>query len=498
MSGLRGRLIITVVVAAALGAAAAAWAGVQQSTASLIEVTQRHHTEDLAERITRAAPSVPYPPDRGALDQLRIAAGEDSLVRSGDVVVGDGIFDSGAQEVPDELRRAVGAQAESEEPRVLTQRVDIGGGPWLVIGSPVMFTAPDGTQTDSGIEVYAARDLSAVQDQVNGLVRGAATTTLVALPLAILLALLASQGVLRPVARLRMTAQRLADGDREARTEPAGVGELAQLTRTVNDMAASLQASMETLEVMEEGARRFAADVSHELRTPLTTLTAAVEVLHDVLTRTSGPESVHDAGASDEAEARESAQLALVETRRLMELVEGIMEIARFDAGTAHLRWDDTDLYELVSSCIRARGWSDVVVTPTAPDQSDATVAADRRRIDVVVANLIGNALKHGGAPVRVHIERTDDGATVRVVDSGPGIPEDVLPHVFSRFYKADAARVRTPGSGLGLAIARENVLLHGGTIAAENQPGGGAAFTVWLPRAPDYSARTIDQEQST
>ncbi|MUL43202.1 HAMP domain-containing histidine kinase [Streptomonospora sp. PA3] len=491
MSGLRGRLIVTVVFAAALGATAAAWAGVQQSTASLFEAHRRYHTEDLAGRITQAAPSAQYPPGRGSLDRLRIAAGEHSLVRYGDAASGDGVFASGAQVVPAELRQAMNAQADSEDPRVLTQRVRIDGRPWLLIGAPVMITAPDGTQAPSGIEVYAARDLTDVEEQVDGLVRGAATTTLAVLPLAVLLALLASQGVLRPVARLRETAQRLAQGDLAARTEPAGVDELARLTRTVNDMAASLQDSMESMARMEEDSRRFAADVSHELRTPLTTLTATVEVLHDILPRANSTRS------ADEEEARESAQLAVIETRRLVELVEDILDIARIDAGTAQPRWEETDLFEVISTCVRTRGWSDdVVITGPAAGPGGPTVMADRRRIDVTMANLIGNALTHGGAPVRVVITATSEGASVQVIDSGPGMPDDVLPHVFSRFYKADAARARTPGSGLGLAIARENALLHGGEITAANHPGGGAVFTLRLPRAPEPATGEVHQEQ--
>ena len=102
----------------------------------------------------------------------------------------------------------------------------------------------------------------------------------------------------------------------------------------------------------------------------------------------------------------------------------------------------------------------------------------DRRRLDVIVANLVGNALKHGGAPVRVAVRP----GVIEVSDNGPGIPEDALPHIFDRFYKADTARARSEGSGLGLAIAWENARLHGGTIEAAHAPEGGAVFTLRLP----------------
>jgi two-component system sensor histidine kinase MtrB len=113
----------------------------------------------------------------------------------------------------------------------------------------------------------------------------------------------------------------------------------------------------------------------------------------------------------------------------------------------------------------------------------------DPRRVDVILANLIGNALKHGGSPVRVQVRAEGPDLVVRVADGGPGIPEDVLPHVFDRFFKADAARRRSEGSGLGLSIAAENARIHGGTITAANGESGGAVFTLRLPLTPAVEA---------
>src|SRR5205807_9728316 len=120
------------------------------------------------------------------------------------------------------------------------------------------------------------------------------------------------------------------------------------------------------------------------------------------------------------------------------------------------------------------------------------TAQLDRRRIDVIVANLVGNALRHGGKPVVV--EAVPDGldrVTVSVRDHGPGLAPEILPHVFDRFYKADAARARSEGSGLGLAIAWENAKLHGGTLTAANHPDGGAVFTATLPVRPPAAPPT-------
>lgn len=110
----------------------------------------------------------------------------------------------------------------------------------------------------------------------------------------------------------------------------------------------------------------------------------------------------------------------------------------------------------------------------------------DPPRFDVIVANLVGNALRHGAQPVRVRLrtERREgvDWLVTEVEDRGPGIDPAVLPHIFDRFYKADEARTRSAGSGLGLAITQENVRLHGGTVHGANRPDGGAVFTVELP----------------
>jgi len=115
------------------------------------------------------------------------------------------------------------------------------------------------------------------------------------------------------------------------------------------------------------------------------------------------------------------------------------------------------------------------------------TVRLDRRRFDVIVANLVGNAVRHGSPPVDVtaSVQRNGPGGAqlaVEVRDHGPGLPAATIAHVFDRFYKTDTARARSEGSGLGLAIAWENARLHGGHIEAGNHPDSGAVFTVHLP----------------
>lgn len=282
--------------------------------------------------------------------------------------------------------------------------------------------------------------------------------------------LLAAKRVLLPVRTLASAAERVAAGDLDVRLEPSGDDELAQLVTTFNGMTANLGKSVEELRRLEARSRRFASDVSHELRTPLAAMTAVTDVL-----------SAETAGMSPDA-AR-AARLVVRETEHLRLLVNDLIEMSRFDAGTAALDVDVLDIATVVSACLALRGWTDMVQTEV-PEGMAAVL--DRRRFDIALANVVGNAVRYGAAPVQVTAASRNDGARswldVTVTDCGPGLPPGALPHVFERFYKADAARTRSDGSGLGLAIALENVRLHGGTLEAANRPQGGAEFTLRLP----------------
>src|SRR5689334_5324451 len=183
-------------------------------------------------------------------------------------------------------------------------------------------------------------------------------------------AIAASRPVLLPVRRLARAAQRMSGGDLSVRIGPRGRDELAQLVTSFNEMASALENKVGALEQMEARARQFAGDVSHELRTPLTAMTAVVGILHE------------DPGLTGDAAA--AARLVRQEVLHLNRLVEDLIEISRFDAGTAQLVTDDTDVATAVSQCLRARGWSAVGTDVPA----GLSARLDRRRFNVVVANL--------------------------------------------------------------------------------------------------------------
>ncbi|WP_199553158.1 HAMP domain-containing sensor histidine kinase [Streptomyces sp. N35] len=374
-------------------------------------------------------------------------------------------------DVPESLQDAVN---EPQEPsgggpaayRMFWQRTQLDGTPYLVGGTRVLGDGPTG---------YMLKSLAPEQKDLSSLAWSLGIATTLALIGAALLAQAAATTVLKPVHRLGVAARRLGEGKLDTRLRVSGTDELAELSRTFNRTAESLEKKVADMSAREESSRRFVADMSHELRTPLTAITAVTEVLEE------------EEDSLDPMIAP-AVRLVVSETRRLNDLVENLMEVTRFDAGTARLVLDDVELADQITACIDARAWLDAVEL----DAERGTMARlDPRRLDVILANLIGNALKHGGSPVRVSVRKESvdgDGEAgadivISVRDHGPGIPEDVLPHVFDRFYKASASRPRSEGSGLGLSIALENAHIHGGEITAANSPEGGAVFTLRLPQ---------------
>lgn len=458
---LRTRLLAAFVLLGVSTAVLVAGVAYVQARREILQRTQDAAVRTLTERVGSLPPPRGLPPGQAELDGIagRLSDRDDTAI----AVYRNRRSRGGPDpdQLPPELRAAV------REGDVAWQRAPIKGFPVLVIGTQLRFTSGRGTVL-SELEVYSIRGLGSEQRSIERLADGARLTGAAAVVLAVLLALLAGRGVLRPVRELRRATDRLGAGDLTARARVHGRDELADVARTFNDTAGTLERQVGELRRLESEARRFVADVSHELRTPLAAMTAVADVLDD--------EAQHLPG-----DAGRAARLVSAETHKLTRLVDDLIEVSRFDAGTAALVPDDVDVAEVVRATLRARGWSDRVETDL-PD--GVPVRLDPRRLDVIVANLVSNALRHGADPVSVRARTGPGGLEIEVADSGPGLAPDVLPHVFDRFYKADTARARSEGSGLGLAIARENARLHGGELTAANRSPSGATFTLRLPPA--------------
>jgi signal transduction histidine kinase len=329
------------------------------------------------------------------------------------------------------------------------QRTTVAGDRFLVTGAP----AANGTKLYFFFPENGLRhELSVLR---NVLLGGVGILVLLAALAGVVLA----RSTLRPVARANTAARSLAEGLLETRLPVEGRDEFGAWAQSFNEMAAALEAKIGELQAAQARERRFTADVAHELRTPLTALMGEASLLADHLDQLP-PES------------RRPAELLIADVARLRKLVEDLMEISRFDAGAESVHTENVDVAALVRAAVRARGWDDRVRL----EGDGLQVTSDPRRLERIVANLVDNALEHGGSPVSVRIGENE----IEVADDGPGIPREHLPHVFERFYKADASR-SGGGTGLGLAIARENAILLGGELEVASEPGKGTRFTLRL-----------------
>jgi two-component system sensor histidine kinase MprB len=275
--------------------------------------------------------------------------------------------------------------------------------------------------------------------------------------------------VMAPVADLTAAAEHIeATGDLHRRIEGAGEDELGRLARRFNAMLDRLGASQTALSASLDAQRRLIADASHELRTPVTSLRTNAEVLRE---------------AHDLSDSERDALLTdvVAQTEELGALVADIIELAR--DGDVAAAVEEVRLDALVLEAVdRARRHAPGVAFETRVAPCVVETAPDR--LGRAINNLLDNAAKHSppGGVVDVAVV----GGEVSVRDHGPGVAAADAPHVFDRFYRGAGARDR-PGSGLGLAIVRQVAEAHGGTIAIEDAPGGGALFRLTLPwRAVD------------
>ena len=353
---------------------------------------------------------------------------------------------AGVRQVPAGLR---GLVARGE---LGYERTDIAGDHYLVVGGPVSQT----TELYFFFSENSLRhDLALLRNILAG---GVAILVLLA---GFAGALLARQ-TLRPVGRASDAARSLAEGLLDTRLPVEGRDEFGSWAQSFNEMAAALETKIADLSAAQARERRFTADVAHELRTPLTALVGEASLLAEHLD-------------SMPLESRRPAELLVADVGRLRRLVEDLMEISRFDAGQESVHAETVELGALTASTVRARGWEGRVRL----EADEVKLTSDPRRLERIVANLVGNAVEHGDTGVAVRVG-SDGGPFVEVADHGPGIAREHLPHLFERFYKADAAR-SGGGTGLGLAIAQENARLLGGRIEVWSEPGEGTRFTLRL-----------------
>jgi two-component system sensor histidine kinase MprB len=321
-------------------------------------------------------------------------------------------------------------------------------------GTPV--TLRERVQPRIGGVVVVARNIDYIDHDLGRLRLILILVSLGGVAVAAAVGALVSSTTLAPVRRLTAAAERIAEtGEPNERVPEGGRGELARLGHSFNTMLGALEESLDT-------QRRFVADASHELRTPLTSLQTNIDVLRGDVQLEPGQrqrllDDLH----------RESQEMRA--------LIAGLLELAQRGA---QLEKQPFQLDELVEESLeRARSrfpavsWQATRLEPTVVD-------GYRDRMERAVWNMLENAGKWSGSDGAVDVSL--EGGELRVRDHGPGFAEEDRPLVFDRFYRSAAARAM-PGSGLGLAIVREVAEAHGGTVAAENAPGGGALVRLSL-----------------
>ncbi len=301
----------------------------------------------------------------------------------------------------------------------------------------------------------------------------------IALVAALVTALLLAWTLARPLHAIRLAADALSDGDVGTRVQPTGGPELVAVGTALNRLA-------ETLQLEEAARRRNVADLAHELRTPVGGILSRIEAAQDGV--------LEDNAANLAAMHAEAVRLA-----RFCDDVSRVAEAERPDLLLQHAKVDLLDLASTVAAdaAVLAREHGLDLIVSGYP----AFVVGDHDRLRQVMENLVANAIRYtdAGGRVELSVLRDGDSAMVVVKDSGIGISAADIPHVFTRFWRAERSRSRASGgSGVGLAIVRELAWAHGGSVAVESTPGSGSTFTVRLPSTTGGPRRTVLSDRVT
>ncbi|WP_399886519.1 sensor histidine kinase [Streptomyces sp. BBFR51] len=334
---------------------------------------------------------------------------------------------------------------------------------------------------------YAALPTSDVDGTVNTLIIVEASVTAAGLIAASLAGTVIVGVATRPLRKVAATATRVSElplhagevnlDERVPAAECDPHTEVGRVGSALNRMLNHVHAALHARQASETRVRQFVADASHELRTPLASIRGYAELTRRGREQV-GPDTRHALGRIES------------EAGRMTLLVEDLLLLARLDAGRP-LEFAQTDLVPLVVDTVsdaRAAGL-DHNWRLDLPDEP-APVSADAARLQQVLVNLLGNARNHTppGTTVTARVRRSGAWLCVDVADNGPGIPAELLPHVFERFARGDSARSRATGStGLGLAIVQAVTTAHGGGVSVDSAPGR-TVFTVHLPAVHDRS----------
>lgn len=424
---------------------------IESDLSSSLDDGLRTRADDLARQLQTAGP------DDVGLGGARAEGGEDILSEvlrpDGKVVASSEAFKTASVLDPGQLEQA-GAGA------VYFDAVNVPG-----IEHDARLLAR-GVQTEDGsFIVLAGASTGDRAETLSGLVRAFAIGGLLALLLASALAYGLATLAFRPVEEMRRRAGRITlEHSGERLPLPASDDEIGRLGRTLNEMLARIESSIER-------ERAFVADAGHELRTPLAILRGELEL-------GLRPDR-------DRAEAQVAMRSAIDEADRLQRLADDLLALARSDASQLPLAPREVDIAEMLDRLrMRFAARAEAAGRSISSDAArKLTWTLDPERMETALGNLIENALRHGAGEIELQARRQDDELELAVRDEGSGPPDDFADRAFDRFARADAGRT-TSGSGLGLAIVRAIVESHGGQAAFDRSGGGGGTrVVIRIPR---------------
>ncbi|MDD5039188.1 MAG: ATP-binding protein [Dehalococcoidales bacterium] len=288
---------------------------------------------------------------------------------------------------------------------------------------------------------------------------------LIATAVALIIGLVLTRQITRPVRALISGARQLADGKLNYRVNIKSHDEIGELAESFNTMASNLEKG-------EQSRQQLTADIAHELRTPLTIIEGTVDGIIDGVFK---PDKEHLYSIKEQSTL-------------LTHLIGDLRDISLAESGQLKLDIAVTDVAELVKRVVsnyevntREKGLRlKLEEAAKIPE-----VKVDPVRMEQVISNLLTNAIRHtpSGGSITVIIKSDESGLVISVTDSGEGITSEDLPHVFERFYRSGSSRARKEGgTGLGLAIVKQMVEAHGGKVRVKSQLGTGSEFSILLP----------------
>lgn len=304
------------------------------------------------------------------------------------------------------------------------------------------------------------------------------TGMFISMGLVILVSVLFSRSISKPIIQLESAAKDIAEGNVDRNLHLDRKDEFGTLATSLNQMADRLRSDNEKLKYMYDKQRQFFADITHEIRNPLHTISGSLEMLQlDKI--------------SDEQKQR-YLETASRQAERINRLFKDLMTLQRYDSDSYFIEKKPFDLQltladieEMFKSQAREKGLNLII------DKKSVTVFADPNKIEQVIENLVSNAIKYTNEGfVKVSLKESEKEIMVKVEDSGIGISEDHLSRLFDRFYRTDKARSRDKGgTGLGLSVVKSILTAHGSSIHIESTPGEGSTFLFSLDKPESRKA---------